>query len=40
MRLATHRPPGLVVTDHMFTVPVDHDTPGGATHARCSRASW
>jgi len=31
MRLATHRPPGLVVTDHMFTVPVDHDTPGGAT---------
>jgi len=31
MRLATHRPPGLVVTDHMFTVPVDHDAPGGAT---------
>jgi pimeloyl-ACP methyl ester carboxylesterase len=31
MRLATHRPPGLVVTDHMFTVPVDHDTPGGAS---------
>ena len=31
MRLATHRQPGLVVTDHMFTVPVDHDTPGGAT---------
>ena len=32
MRLATHRQPGLVVTDHMFTVPVDHDAPGGATH--------
>ena len=31
MRLATHRQPGLVVTDHMFTVPVDHDAPGGAT---------
>jgi len=31
MRLATHRPPGLVVTDHMFTVPVDHEAPGGAT---------
>src|SRR3954468_10419036 len=31
IRLATHRPPGLVVTDHMFTLPVDHDAPGGAT---------
>ena len=31
MRLATHRLPGLVVTDHMFTVPVDHDAPDGAT---------
>ena len=31
MRLASHRQPGLVVTDHTFTVPVDHDAPGGAT---------
>lgn len=31
MRLATHRPPGHVLTDHAFTVPVDHDRPGGET---------
>jgi pimeloyl-ACP methyl ester carboxylesterase len=27
VRLATHRPPGLVLTDHAFTVPVDHGRP-------------
>ncbi len=31
MRLATHRPPGFVFTDHVFTVPVDHDRPDGET---------
>ena len=31
MRLATHRPPGYVLTDHAFTVPVDHARPGGET---------
>ena len=31
MRLATHRPPGYVLTDHAFTVPVDHAQPGGDT---------
>jgi len=29
MRLATHRPPGLVLTDHRFTVPLDHGDPAG-----------
>ena len=29
MRLATHRPPGLVLTDHEFAVPLDHDRPDG-----------
>ncbi len=27
----THRIPGLVLTDHEFTVPLDHDKPDGAT---------
>jgi pimeloyl-ACP methyl ester carboxylesterase len=31
MRLATHRPPGYVLTDHAFTVPLDHARPGGDT---------
>jgi pimeloyl-ACP methyl ester carboxylesterase len=31
VRLATHRPPGYVFTDHAFTVPVDHEQPGGET---------
>src|SRR5215471_1443440 len=31
MRLATHRPPGLVLTDHRFTVPLDYGDPGGDT---------
>jgi pimeloyl-ACP methyl ester carboxylesterase len=31
MRLATHRPPGLVLTDHRFTVTLDHGDPGGET---------
>ena len=29
MRLATHRPPGLVLTDHEFRVPLDHAAPTG-----------
>lgn len=29
MRLATHRLPGLVLTDHEFPVPLDHADPGG-----------
>ncbi|WP_457032517.1 alpha/beta fold hydrolase [Kitasatospora sp. P5_F3] len=29
--LNTHRLPGLAVTDHVFTVPLDHADPGGAT---------
>ena len=29
MRLATHRPPGLVLTDHRFTVPLNHGDPAG-----------
>ncbi|MFZ0325100.1 MAG: alpha/beta hydrolase, partial [Actinomycetes bacterium] len=29
MRLATYRVPELVVTEHTFTVPLDHDDPGG-----------
>ena len=31
MRLATHRPPGYVLTDHSFTVPLDHARPDGET---------
>lgn len=31
MRAATHRLPGLVLTDHLVEVPVDHDDPGGET---------
>jgi pimeloyl-ACP methyl ester carboxylesterase len=29
VRLATHRPPGLVLTDHEFAVPLDHQRPDG-----------
>jgi pimeloyl-ACP methyl ester carboxylesterase len=29
MQTATHRAPGLVLTDHQFLVPVDHDDPAG-----------
>ncbi len=29
MRLATHRPPGLVLTEHEFRVPLDHAAPDG-----------
>ncbi|MGH2786429.1 MAG: alpha/beta fold hydrolase [Actinomycetota bacterium] len=29
MRLATHRPPGLVLSDHEFEIPVDHAQPDG-----------
>lgn len=29
MRLATHRPPGLVLTDHEFRVPLGHAAPDG-----------
>ncbi len=29
MRLTTHRLPGLVLTDHKFTVPLNHALPGG-----------
>lgn len=28
---ATYRQPGVVLTDHHFTVPLDHDTPDGET---------
>lgn len=31
MILTRHRLPGLAVTDHVFTVPLDHADPGGAT---------
>ena len=31
MRLATHRPPGYVLTDHAFALPVDHERPDGDT---------
>src|SRR5436305_14149523 len=31
MRLASHRAPGFVYTDHAFQVPLDHDQPGGET---------
>ncbi len=30
MRMCTHRIPGLVLTDHTFSVPLDHATPDGA----------
>ncbi|WMX43849.1 alpha/beta fold hydrolase [Streptomyces roseicoloratus] len=29
--MSTYRQPGLVLTDHRFTVPLDHDRPGGET---------
>lgn len=29
MKLLTHQLPGLIVTDHTFTVPLDHANPGG-----------
>jgi pimeloyl-ACP methyl ester carboxylesterase len=29
MRIHTHRLPGLVLTDHVFTVPLDYDAPAG-----------
>jgi pimeloyl-ACP methyl ester carboxylesterase len=29
MKTRTHRLPGLVLTDHEFAVPLDHDAPGG-----------
>jgi pimeloyl-ACP methyl ester carboxylesterase len=29
MRLATHRTPGFVLTDHAFSVPLDHERPDG-----------
>ena len=31
MRSTTHRLPGLVLTDHEFTVPLDHAKPDGET---------
>ena len=31
MRLATHRIPGMVLTDHRFQVPLDHDEPAGSS---------
>src|SRR4051812_9668225 len=31
MRRATHRVPGLQLTDHEFEVPLDHADPGGPT---------
>ena len=31
MRIAVHRLPGLVLTDHEFTVPLDHAQPDGDT---------
>jgi pimeloyl-ACP methyl ester carboxylesterase len=37
VRLATHRPPGLVLSDHEFAVPLDHERPDGeriAVYAR------
>ncbi len=29
MKSLTHRIPGLVLTDHLFTVPLDHAQPNG-----------
>jgi len=29
MRLATHRLPGVVTTDHQWEVPLDHANPDG-----------
>ena len=29
MRITTHRLPGLVLTDHEFSVPLDHAKPNG-----------
>ena len=29
MRRATHRLPGLVLTEHVFELPLDHADPGG-----------
>jgi hypothetical protein len=37
MRLASHRLPGLVVTDHEFEVPLDHADPRGAGITVCAR---
>jgi pimeloyl-ACP methyl ester carboxylesterase len=37
MRLRTHRPAGMVLTDHRFTVPLDHGEPGGETIAVFAR---
>src|SRR5687767_1725854 len=31
MRIASHRLPGLLLTDHEFAVPLDHAAPDGAT---------
>jgi pimeloyl-ACP methyl ester carboxylesterase len=31
MRIASHRLPGLLLTDHEFVVPLDHSSPDGAT---------
>jgi len=31
MRRATHRLPGLVLTEHVFELPLDHEDPGGRT---------
>lgn len=38
MILHTHQLPGLAVTDHLFTVPLDHTDPGGATIEVFARA--
>src|SRR5918912_4563332 len=37
MRLAQHRPPGFVLTDHVFTVPLDHSRPDAETVAVFAR---
>ena len=31
MRGSIHRIPGLVLTDHRFDMPLDHEAPSGAT---------
>ena len=37
--MSSYRQPGTVLTDHTFTVPLDHDEPGGE-RSRCSPARW
>ena len=37
MQIATHRLPGLILTDHRFDLPVDHTEPDGPKIAVVAR---